>query len=1132
MKQLLTTLLTLAFVVVGVVMPASAQEDGEYYLYDPVAKLFLSRGGSWGTEAMVDKYGVPFTWTSSTGVISFKDWNDTGLHIESNGTSLYTDNSSPTSFAFTATDGGYYLQKADKSSYARHDNGSLGEYVHMTSDASEAIVWNLLSKSERDAIVNAYPSENKAAVAKAAGFTDGFDATTANYVSTTIKTIAPTEYTWTKACNRGNATSGNPREVYVGTGNFTTSLTGLSKGIYKVSISALERDGSNENTVALANEGYYIGTSYLLVGDQQVKVKGWAEDRAGDANPNGIADAKTLFEQGKYIVEVYAYVPEDNGVLDLNVAVPSHNNGHWFIMGNTVVTYLKEGGREDFEAALTAAQEALANDSYKNVTGTEKDALSEAINTYKNVTSSYPVATQALKNATEAFIAAKTSYDSYVQEKAIAEALGCVVTLNPTTAAEAGSDNVLHTLNVAEDKAVTENYTTAIDLGDWVMTGGVADNNGQHWSGNASRTYKEQPGSGWSANSWEIGMSQTISLPAGDYAFKASGRHSADAVLSLTVTDASGKVLGAVNNFPSGDTGKGIDMDGAANFGDGEFANNNNGRGWQWRFVPFTLTEEGQVTIAVAASAAVTHQWVSFCDYTVQAKPSMAASLAAYNQSLASAKALIDNETYKCITGEERVNLQSAINKAVPSTVAEIDEAKETLERLSDTFVAAKSSYDGLAAVVKVEARLPYASEASRTAFANAQADATPASAADAVAKTEAITKALRAYYESNANAEGVEGARAIEIAGDFTGATVAYPKVGEWTATQSGGNLQVLNNQTWTNADGTAGQSYFDYYNGTANNQHGYLDVDLEPGKYLVTVRSRAQKGLETYFKAGDKAVDLQEIGNTGGVFDRGWNDAYVAFTANGTTRLEWYSTHTNGNHAGWAGFGNVRLVKIGDLDAVTLDEAATDAPLQNADFQAVTLNRPFVQGWNSVVLPFDATLEELGAVKAVAYAGTEGSVINFTAADALAANTPYLVYFDEATPSVAFAAKKVAPSAALTVADKAAEPLYDLVGTYVAAAASPVKAGDYLVNATGIVKAKGGNVLKGFRAYLAAQSTEAAAKSMTMAIDGQVVTGIEAVRMRDALDGGAAYNIAGQRVGKGYKGIVIRGGKKMLEK
>lgn len=865
--------------------------------------------------------------------------------------------------------------------------------------------------------------------------------------------------------------------------SMTQSLTGLVNGNYRFSAYA-----------------FYGGTGAYL--------------QAGDATTPVTANASGYYSVSAKVTD---------GTLTVGAGLKD-GTSNWICFDRFKLEYIPDVISDDDAAEIIGQAEALEGQAMNAETRSTLVAAKSAFDSNK-ILANYSALQTAIANArvsVNAYASAKSALDGRAQ--LVASTNVYTSAAYQTYYADPKAKYDARTLTDGEANALTNPYSKS----DWHSD--VATN---AFMGSAFGVtdYNAVP----YANTWSVegnNDGSNFKTPFYEYWVDAS-KTLGDKVLTATVTGLkagqkykfTADVRVMVSSAPA--TGITIDMNG----GDAVMVTGNRVGSSTFYLDTYTVLGEADESGKANINFNVKNtnvSWLSFQNIKVEETTSEDV----YNEALTTAQALLAESAYAQVTGEERTALQNAVNSTKPTTDEGLAEATSTLNANIATFKAALSSYVAFDEARKAtDPQLPYASETTKSNFVNAL-DATPASAADAVAKTEAITKALRAYYESNAKAEGVEGAKAIEIAGDFTGATVAYPKVGEWTATQNGGNLQVLNNETWTNADGTAGQSYFDYYNGSANNQHGYLDVDLEPGKYLVTVRSRAQEGLETYFKAGDKTVDLQEVGSTGGVFGRGWNDAYVAFTANGTTRLEWYSTHTNGNHAGWAGFGNVRLVKIGNLDAVTLDEAATDAPLQNADFQTVTLNRPFVQGWNSVVLPFDATLDELGAIKAVAYAGTEGSVINFTAADALVANTPYLVYFEEAASSVVFAAKKVAPSATLTVADKADEPLYDLVGTYVAAATSPVKAGDYLVNATGIVKAKGGNVLKGFRAYLAAQSTEAAAKSMTMAIDGQVVTGIEAVRMRDALDGGAAYNIAGQRVGKGYKGIVIRGGKKMLEK
>lgn len=48
----------------------------------------------------------------------------------------------------------------------------------------------------------------------------------------------------------------------------------------------------------------------------------------------------------------------------------------------------------------------------------------------------------------------------------------------------------------------------------------------------------------------------------------------------------------------------------------------------------------------------------------------------------------------------------------------------------------------------------------------------------------------------------------------------------------------------------------------------------------------------------------------------------------------------------------------------------------------------------------------------------------------------------------------------------------------------------------------------------------------------DSGMTTGIDAIDSESVGEQGPVYNLAGQRVGKDYKGIVIIGGKKVLRK
>ena len=386
-------------------------KNGTYYLYDKEAGVFFSRGCAWGTEASADKYGIPLNLSYADGAYTFNPYDWTGVYV--NGSDgVYTDKTASFSWTPVAKGGGYVF-KTSGGKYMSHASGSYGEYVTLKDADTYATVWTVMSKADRDAIVNAYPADNAKAVATAASIsTDDLTATLGSYVSSVVKTIAPTDYTWTKVA-RADATTENPREVYQCVGNFTYSVTGLEQGIYKVSINALERDGSNADNVTYANAGYCITTSYLKANDQQVRIKGWAEDRAGDMNPNSISDAKTLFDADKYKSEVYVYVGTD-GKLDLTVAVPSYVPAHWFIMGNTVITYYKDGVSEEESNKLIVSAKTLAestmNKDVKSALNTAATNL-EGNRTSKDLYQKLSDAITAANNSVDAYAAAKTELD-------------------------------------------------------------------------------------------------------------------------------------------------------------------------------------------------------------------------------------------------------------------------------------------------------------------------------------------------------------------------------------------------------------------------------------------------------------------------------------------------------------------------------------------------------------------------------------------------------------------------------------------------------------------------------------------------------------------------------------------------
>ena len=177
---------------------------------------------------------------------------------------------------------------------------------------------------------------------------------------------------------------------------------------------------------------------------------------------------------------------------------------------------------------------------------------------------------------------------------------------------------IIENLKLAEYEHVTTCYSddqTSL-LGTWTSSNQTS-RSGQHYDGSSSSSYWEQR-DGWGNTSWSMSMKQTVTLPAGNYMLKCAGRSASSSVVAkMAVDDAS-------VSFPTkGDVGYGIDTSGKASFSStGEYANGGKGRGWEWRYLPFTLEESREVTITLSASVNnASAQWVSMTSLALLREP-------------------------------------------------------------------------------------------------------------------------------------------------------------------------------------------------------------------------------------------------------------------------------------------------------------------------------------------------------------------------------------------------------------------------------------------------------------------------------------------------------------------------------
>ena len=210
-----------------------------------------------------------------------------------------------------------------------------------------------------------------------------------------------------------------------------------------------------------------------------------------------------------------------------------------------------------------------------------------------------------------------------------------------------------------------------------------------------------------------------------------------------------------------------------------------------------------------------------------------------------------------------------------------------------------------------------YASD-EKIAAVNAIAEKTPATADEADALKADYIKAVRSLVESNALAEGVEGAtnytESIKNANAeaLDGWTTSLGEINK-------GKIGILKNEPFTDAEGNSTHAYFDggSWGDKAWDVTFSQDVTLPKGKYLLTATSRASADLTSFaLFAGEARAEMKHVGASGELFDRGWNDNSVEFEVTEDDAVVNLGVQgvTDKQHQ-WMSFTRFRLVKVGEV-------------------------------------------------------------------------------------------------------------------------------------------------------------------------------------------------------------------------
>lgn len=420
-------------------------------------------------------------------------------------------------------------------------------------------------------------------------------------------------------------------EFYNQNFDFYQNLT-LSKGTWEFGVTGFHRGG----------QGAF--TTYFYAGDDKTLIPG-----VESSVVNSMAQAKTYFDNGNGKVALKFGLEQESNNLKIGIVNTDTQTDKWTIFRDFTLKYygsaVDYSVYEDQWTALVAeANTAKTNNA--NVTGTELTALNAAIADSpagSNVKATYLSKIEALQAALNTFNAAAPAYNAYVAYKDETIAVwGTDFNVDaPTTAAEASI--AVQNLNVAQYNKVASDYNFSAtgligDFGSWTGTATVAGEaaepnylTNEHWSG-STHAYYEQAASGWgNANGWTIKYEKKCTLPAGDYVIKVAARSSGD-VTSLVSCSATSTTV----TLPSeGAFTRGINTSGVASWSDDDtFArggDDNQGYGWQWRFLPFSLTEQTEVTMTFYAETSKQYNWMSIADGELLSTTKLAQDVA-YNE--------------------------------------------------------------------------------------------------------------------------------------------------------------------------------------------------------------------------------------------------------------------------------------------------------------------------------------------------------------------------------------------------------------------------------------------------------------------------------------------------------------------
>lgn len=346
------------------------EANGVYYIQNVKTGKFLSRGDLYGTRALVDDYGTP--WTIVADNSNFKIKHPDGNYLGYD-TWMYTDKSDGNvrSYTLTTVDGvagGYTL---------KNTSNSMNVYVYLQENADKYCVagnaikgdnytdddqtyWRFLSSEERAAVLTSNNNSDATAIATAAGISgvtskDNLRVALGRFYNATDKTTSLTNASlrtawtgWTPNYTKQKDshvyyTGDNCTELWQASGSLSQTTSSLPAGIYKVTFNACFRIVDEATLYTLKDGGQSnMSNGYVQAGAYKGQIKGLdvALVRSGSAGSytyNPSSRSQFISKLSSYAQDFYTYQATE-GTMNVSIASPAYQGDNWTVINDVTLT--------------------------------------------------------------------------------------------------------------------------------------------------------------------------------------------------------------------------------------------------------------------------------------------------------------------------------------------------------------------------------------------------------------------------------------------------------------------------------------------------------------------------------------------------------------------------------------------------------------------------------------------------------------------------------------------------------------------------------------------------------------------------------------------------------------------------